>query len=106
MRNLALSLLAVVGLTACGGGSSANTMTGTEMASQIRPDLLKQFHNESDGKLITITKLDCVIQSSTTGRCFAKLHDSTPEVEVTDVNMAIKVTFDKSNGTFIWESEQ
>ena len=99
-----VAILATVALASFGGG--AHGTSATDLQADITKDLTKQIHAEPDGKTVTVKAMECVIRNETSARCAAKLHDSNPNAPVTDKAVTIKVTFDKDDGSYLWEAEE
>jgi hypothetical protein len=98
-----LAILAAVAVAAFGG--AAHGISATDLQADIKKDLTKQIHAEPDGETVTVKTMECVIRNETSARCAAKLHDSNPDAPITDKAVTIKVTFDKDDGSYLWETE-
>ena len=94
-----------VAVAVAGFGSGAQ-VSATDLQADITKDLTKQIRAEPDGKTVTVKAMECVIRNETSARCAAKLHDSNADAPVADKAVAIKVTFDKDGGSYLWEAEE
>jgi hypothetical protein len=112
MRNVLIPVaigLGVFALIRFGGFLLEDTSPDmAEIEREIRPELKKQVNemlkDEGVAGKARVREVQCVRRSDTRARCTARLVGSNTEVGKT--RLAIDVTIDPSDGSYLWEVDR